>query len=43
MSGQARILYVVHGEVVTTQLTRIISARMATKREALNYTMGDVK
>jgi len=43
MSGEARVLYVVHAEVVTKRRTRIISARIATKAEALQYTLGDVE
>lgn len=41
MSKEVRILYVVHAEVVTRRRTRIISARLANKREALKYAMGD--
>lgn len=42
MSSEARILFVVHAEVIDKKHTRIISARIATKREALEYTLGDV-
>ena len=41
MSNEARILYVVHVEIITRHRTRIISARVANKREALKYAMGD--
>lgn len=41
MSMEARILYVVHAEIVSKRRTRIISARLANKREALKYAMGD--
>jgi uncharacterized DUF497 family protein len=41
MSKEARILYVVHAEIVNVRRTRIISARLANKREALKYAMGD--
>jgi uncharacterized DUF497 family protein len=41
MSKEARILYVVHAEIVNARRTRIISARLANKREALKYSMGD--
>ena len=41
MSKEARILYVVHAEIISRRRTRIISARVANKREALEYAMGD--
>ena len=41
MSSEARVLYVVHAEILSKKRTRIISARLANKREALKYAMGD--
>jgi uncharacterized protein len=41
LSKEARILYVVHAEIINKRRTRIISARLAHKREVLEYTMGD--
>lgn len=41
MSNMARILYVIHAEVISKKRTRIISARIATKKEAMKYAMGD--
>jgi uncharacterized DUF497 family protein len=41
MSKEARVLYVVHVEIVSARRTRIISARLANKREVLKYAMGD--
>lgn len=41
MSSEARILYVVHAEIINKKRTRIISARIATKKEALYYALGD--
>lgn len=42
MAASTRILFVVHAEVVTRNRTRIISARVASKRQRLMYT-GDVE
>lgn len=41
MSNKRRVLYVIHGEILDKKHTRIISARVATKREALHYTLED--
>ena len=41
MSDKARVLYVIHAESINRKRTRIISARIATKSEALQYTLGD--
>ena len=41
MSKEARILYVVHAEIISRRRTRIVSARLANKREVLKYAMGD--
>lgn len=41
MSSKARVLYVVHAEHVSRKITRIISARVATKREAIRYALGE--
>ena len=38
MSNKVRILYVVHAEKIDKRHTRIISVRLATKREKLEYT-----
>jgi len=40
MSNAARVLYVVHAERESVTRTRIISARLAEKREALRYAAG---
>lgn len=41
MSARARVLFVVHAEILDKKHTRIISARVATKREAMRYANGD--
>lgn len=41
MSKEARILYVVHAEIISRRRTRLISARLANKQEVLKYAMGD--
>jgi len=38
MSNKARILYCVHAEKIDSRHTRIISVRLATKKEKLEYT-----
>lgn len=38
---EVRVLYVVHAEIINRNRTRIISARVAKKSEALQYTLGD--
>lgn len=41
MSNKARVLFVVHAEMMNNKRTRIISARVAKTSEALQYTLGD--
>lgn len=41
MSDHFRVLYVIYAEVITKKRTRIISARVASKRECLIYTGED--
>lgn len=41
MSTRVRVLFVVHAEVINKKHTRIISARIASKREAMRYLNGD--
>lgn len=46
MSGEARILYVVHAERIyeeDEERTRIISARVAEPSEAVRYALGDAR
>lgn len=40
MSDKARVLFVVHAEI-TKRRTRIISARIASKKQAVQYALGD--
>lgn len=41
MSDKERVLFVVHAEIVNKQRTRLISARIATKKQAVQYALGD--
>lgn len=41
MSDKRRVLFVVHVAIVHGHRTRIISARVASKKIALQYTLGD--
>lgn len=41
MSDKERVLFVVHAEIVTKRRTRIISARIASKKQAVQYALGD--
>ena len=41
MSDKKRVLFVVHVQVVNKRRTRLISARVATKKQAVQYALGD--
>ena len=41
MSDKERVLFVVHAEIINKRRTRLISARVATKKQAVQYALGD--
>jgi len=41
MSGKTRLLFVVHAQTIDAKRTRIISARKASKHQALRYAFGE--